>query len=101
MRPCKKRRVRFKPNATYFKPRGIPLSELELVRITSEEMEAIRLKNILQLDQTQAALKMRTSQSTYQRILATAYKKIADALVSGKAIEIISLEAEKKYSKDE
>ena len=63
---------------------------LEVVELTAEEMEAYRLRHIDDLDQIDAAKKMNTSQSTYQRILYSAYKKIADALVNGKAIKIVS-----------
>ena len=62
---------------------------LEMVELTTEEMEALRLKNIKGLDQDQAAKEMNTSQSTFQRILSSAYKKISDALINGKAIKII------------
>jgi len=72
----------------YFKPQGIPLRFLEEVELSLEEMEAIRLKNVQELEQTEAALKMKTSQSTFQRILTSAYKKITEALVEGKAIKI-------------
>jgi len=65
------------------------LNDLEVVSLSLEELEALRLKNIEDLDQETAAKKMKTSQSTYQRILSAAYKKISDALVNGKAIEII------------
>jgi len=65
------------------------MRHLEIVELTTEEMEAYRLRHINDLDQTEAAKKMTTSQSTYQRILYAAYKKIADALVNGKAIKII------------
>jgi predicted DNA-binding protein (UPF0251 family) len=82
--------VRFTPRATYFKPQGIPLRYLEIVELTAEEMEAYRLRHINDMDQGAAAKKMETSQSTYQRILYSAYKKIADALVNGKAIKIVS-----------
>lgn len=88
-RPRLCRRVGFNPNVTYFKPRGVPMRELEIVELTTEEMEAYRLRHINDLEQQEAADKMRTSQSTYQRILYSAYKKIADALVNGKAIKII------------
>ena len=88
-RPRLCRRIRFCPNTTYFKPQGIPLRHLEIVEITFEEMEAFRLRHINDLEQKQAAQKMQTSQSTYQRILYSAYKKIADALINGKAIKII------------
>jgi predicted DNA-binding protein (UPF0251 family) len=79
----------FDPSVTYFKPVGIPMSYLEIVEITAEELEAYRLRHIKDMDQKDAAKKMNTSQSTYQRILYSAYKKIADALINGKAIKII------------
>ena len=87
-RPRLRRRIMFKPDVTYFKPRGVPMRRLEIVELTSEEMEAMRLKNIKDLDQTECAEQMKTSQSTFQRILSSAYKKIAEALVEGKAIQI-------------
>ncbi len=59
-----------------------------MVSLTMEELEALRLKNVLELDQTEAAKQMGTSQSTFQRILSSANKKVADALINGKAIEI-------------
>lgn len=89
-RPRLCRRIRFEPNTNYFKPQGVPLRELEVVELTLEEMEAIRLRHINNLDQIQAAEEMNTSQSTYQRILYSAYEKITDALINGKAIKIIN-----------
>jgi uncharacterized protein len=88
MRPRKFRHIRFQPGVRFFKPQGIPMRELEIVELTDEELESLRLKNIEGLEQTEAAKKMKTSQSTYQRILASAYKKITEALVKGKAIKI-------------
>lgn len=79
----------FDPKITYFKPRGVPIRELEIVELTTEEIEAYRLRHMNNLEQREAANKMCTSQSTYQRILYSAYKKIADALINGKAIKII------------
>jgi len=87
-RPRLCRRIRFNPNVIYFKPRGVPLRLLEEVILTTEELEAIRLKNIEGLGQTESSSKMNTSQSTFQRILTSAYKKIAEALIEGKAIKI-------------
>ncbi len=63
---------------------------LEIVELTAEEIEAYRWRHINDLEQREAADKMDTSQSTYQRILYSAYKKIADALINGKAIKIIN-----------
>jgi len=62
---------------------------LEVVELTTEEVEALRLKNIKDLDQIECVKLMKTSQSTFQRILSSAYKKITEALIKGKAIKII------------
>lgn len=88
-RPKLCRRIKFKPEITYFKPRGVPMRELGVVHITHEEIESYRLRYLDNLDQNKAAEKMKTSQSTYQRILTSASEKIADALVNGKALEIV------------
>lgn len=76
------------PKATYFKPRGISLSLLKEVGLTIDELEAIRLTDLEGLEQIAAAGKMKISQSTLQRILTEAHKKIAEALVTGKAIKV-------------
>lgn len=74
---------------TYFKPQGVPIRHLKIIELTAEEAEALRLRNIKNLEQEEAAKKMNTSQSTYQRILSSAYKKITEALIEGKAIKIV------------
>jgi predicted DNA-binding protein (UPF0251 family) len=76
------------PEVTFFKPAGIPLRDLEQVRLTVEEAEAIRLKEIEGLEQEAGAEKMNVSRPTFQRILASARQKMADALLNGKAIRI-------------
>jgi predicted DNA-binding protein (UPF0251 family) len=81
--------VDFNPKITYFKPQGVPMRKLEVVELTMEEMEAFRLRHISKLKQEEAAEKMKTSQSTYQRILYSAYEKTIDSLANGKAIKII------------
>ena len=63
---------------------------LDIIELTLEEAEALRLKNIERLDQTACAQKMSTSQSTFQRILTSAYNKVSDAIINGKAIKIIN-----------
>ncbi len=88
-RPRLCRKIEFNPNITYFKPQGVPMRELEIVELTAEEIEAYRLRHINDMEQQEAADKMHTSQSTYQRILYSAYKNIADALINGKTIKII------------
>jgi len=88
VRPIKQRRISFDPNVTYFKPRAIPLMELEEVDLGSDELEALRLCDFEELSQTKAAKKMGISQSTLQRILTSARKKVSEALIEGKAIKI-------------
>lgn len=82
------RRVNYVPSITYFKPAGIPLRELEEVCLSIEELEAIRLKDIEDLEQEQCAQKMNISRPTFVRVLDSARKKVADALIKGKAIKI-------------
>ena len=92
VRPKLCRRVKFNPRIKYFKPKGVPVKDLEIIELTLEELEALRLKNIKDFEQLECAEKMDTSQSTYQRILSSTYKKISKALVEGKAIGIIDSE---------
>jgi predicted DNA-binding protein (UPF0251 family) len=58
--------------------------------LTIEETEALRLKNVEGLSQDEGAKRMNTSQSTFQRILSSAYNKISDAIINGKAIKIVN-----------
>jgi len=88
VRPFKRRFVRFNPDVVYFKPRAIPLSMLEEVDLSIDGLEALRLCDYKNLEQTEAAEKMRISQSTLQRILSSARQKVAEALIEGKAIKI-------------
>ncbi len=87
-RPRASRRINSLPECTYFKPRGIPLAALEEVQLTVDEVEAIRLADLEGLYQEEAAQRMKVSRATFGRILDAAHKKVADALVTGKALRI-------------
>jgi len=87
-RPPKCRLVETPPQVTYFKPRGVPLSELEEVRLTLEGFEALRLAEIEGLDQDQAAARMGVSRQTFGRVLSAARQALARAVVEGKALRI-------------
>jgi predicted DNA-binding protein (UPF0251 family) len=87
-RPKKDRCVRCKPNAIYFKPRGIPLIHLDEVGLSLDELEAIRLADHEGLYHEQAAEKMNISRPTFGRILGEARRKLAEVLVEGKALRI-------------
>jgi predicted DNA-binding protein (UPF0251 family) len=87
-RPRQCRRVAQMPHASYYKPRGVPLRVLECVELTVDELEAVRLADLEGMYQEEAAAKMNVSRQTFGRIVETAHKKIADALVHGKALSI-------------
>jgi len=87
-RPKKERCIRCQPNAFYFKPRGIPLIQLEEVGLSLDELEAIRLADYEGLYHEQAAEKMKISRPTFGRILGEARRKLAETLVEGKALRI-------------
>ena len=87
-RPFNYRRVCHLPQSSFFKPRGIPLSALRQVLLTVDEFEAVRLADFEGLYQEDAAQKMNVSRQTFGRIIDSAHKKIADALVNGKALLI-------------
>jgi predicted DNA-binding protein (UPF0251 family) len=76
------------PQVTYFKPAGVPLASIQEVRLSIEETEAIRLKDVEGLEQDACARKMKVSRSTFARILLLARQKISEALLGGKAIRI-------------
>lgn len=88
VRPRKNRTVSVSPDVSYFKPRGIPLWNLQEVRLTIDELEAIRLSDSLGLSQEAAGQRMEVSRATFGRIIQNARKLVADALVNGKAIRI-------------
>ncbi len=88
VRPKRMRRVWCEPKTNYFKPVGIPMKRLEEVNLTLDEFEAIRLADVENNTQIEAAKKINVSQPTFCRLIDTAYKKIADAIVNGKAIKV-------------
>lgn len=88
-RPKKFRKLGFNPDVYYFKPRGVPLRDLDEVVLERDEVEAIKLHDVDGLEQIEAAEKMKISQPTFGRILNRAYKKIARAIIKGEAIRII------------
>lgn len=95
-RPRIPRKVSFHPEATYFKPVGIPLGELEQEVLTHDEVEAIRLIDHDKIEQNEACKKMGISQATLSRLLSSARQKISQALVHGKAIKIYEGDIELK-----
>ena len=87
-RPTKFRNVEFFPESNYFIPLGKSKCNTEEITLKVEELEAIRLKDILELNQEECAGKMEISRQTFQNIIDSARKKVAIALTEGKAISI-------------
>lgn len=88
VRPRKCRRVGAVPGVTYFKPRGVPLSELNEVDLSVDGYEALRLADHQGLKHEDAAAKMQVSRQTFSRMVARARQIVADVLVSGCALRI-------------
>lgn len=88
VRPKKNRMVAFNPDVSYFKPRGIPMMELEEVILSVDEREAIRLADLEGLAHEAAGAAMGVSRATFGRIVQRARAIVADALIGGKAIRV-------------
>jgi predicted DNA-binding protein (UPF0251 family) len=88
-RPLCPRRIAHRPPATYFKPAGIPLCDLQEIELGADELEAVRLADDEDLYNTEAAERMGVSRQTFDRIVRRARRKIAAALVHGQALRIL------------
>ncbi len=87
-RPHCRRRIAGRPRTNVFKPQGIPMVDLDEVVLALDEFEAVRLADLNGHYQAEAAAEMHVSRATFSRIIESAHRKIADALVHGKAIRI-------------
>ena len=87
-RPLCPRRVDALPPSTYFKPRGVPVSELEETVVSVDELEALRLADLEGLYHEEAAARMNVSRATFGRIVESARRKVAEVLVRGRALKI-------------
>lgn len=87
-RPIKFRKVGYIPENLTFKPAGVEIDNLEMIILSIDELEAIRLIDYENLFFEEAAEKMGVSRQTIGNILKSAHKKISDALINGKALKI-------------
>ncbi|HNW44993.1 MAG TPA: DUF134 domain-containing protein [Elusimicrobiales bacterium] len=87
-RPFKCRKVFAEPRAYYFKPRAVPLCELEEITLQLDEFQALKYAELDGKDQSGSAKAMKVSRQTFGNILASARRKLADAVVNGKALKI-------------
>ncbi len=87
-RPFCCRKISGKPVAGVFKPAGIPARELDFLVLTLDEFEAMKLADLEGKYQEEAAQLMHISRPTFGRIIESAHRKVAEALVLGKALRI-------------
>jgi predicted DNA-binding protein (UPF0251 family) len=87
-RPLCPRRIDALPPRDYFKPRGVPVTQLEEIRLSVDELEALRLADLEGLYQEDAAARMNVSRATFGRIVESARRKVAEVLVGGHALRI-------------
>ena len=87
-RPKKHRRISNRPEVSFFKPQGVPLSCLNIVTLGYDELEAVKLADYENLSQQKGAESMNISRATFGRIVSDARRKIATALIRGNAIRI-------------
>ena len=87
-RPRKCRYLSHETEIKYFKPAGVGVRNLEIITLEKDEVEALKLKDLEGLNQEECAERMEISQPTFHRTLLNARKKLSDAIVNGKAIEL-------------
>ena len=85
-RPKKHRHCECRVQGHVFKLAGIPLYQLEQIRMDLDELEVLRLCDLEGLMQEEAGEKMGVSRGTVQRLLASARRKTVKALVEGAAL---------------
>jgi predicted DNA-binding protein (UPF0251 family)/predicted Fe-Mo cluster-binding NifX family protein len=87
-RPISERRLGAPIPPRVMKPAGIPARELEEIRLGFDEAEALKLADLEGLYQEAAARSMGVSRQTFGRIIESAHRKVADAILNGKALRI-------------
>jgi predicted DNA-binding protein (UPF0251 family) len=85
-RPKKQRNCEGRMCGKVFKPTCTPLRDLTRIHLQQDELEALRLCDLQGLFQEQAGKKMGVSRGTVQRLLASAHRKVAEALTEGAAL---------------
>ena len=100
-RPRRFRRISQEPQIRCFKPEREDSDDFDPIEILIDEFEAIRLRDYLDIQQKRSAEIMGVSQPTFHRILSSARKKIANALINGNTLIIIGKDSETKYECNE
>ncbi|MGD2152411.1 MAG: DUF134 domain-containing protein [Gemmatimonadales bacterium] len=99
-RPRKRRRCRRFEGDLVFKPRSIPMSELAVVRLGLDELEALRLCDLEGHEQESAGAEMGVSRGTVQRMLKSGRAKLVGALIGSCALVIEKGESDEALHSD-
>jgi predicted DNA-binding protein (UPF0251 family) len=86
-RPKIPRKTYCVPECSCFKPNKTSKKSEDIV-LMKDELEVINFCDKQGLKQNEAAKKMKVSQPTLARILSSAHKKLADAIISGGEIRL-------------
>ena len=87
-RPCKRRRICAEPSCDHFGPKGAGSRSRQVITMTVDEFECIRLIDLKGKTQEQCAAQMNVSRTTAQAIYGSARCKLAECLVNGKELKI-------------
>ncbi len=87
-RPCCRRMIGRMPGCRLFKPAGESVSKLDEVVLSLDELEALRLADHEGLYHESAAARMNVSRQTFGRIIESARRKVASALIEARALRI-------------
>lgn len=87
-RPRRKRCIAHKPVERFYKPKGVKMCDLEQVRLSYDQLEALRLADVEKMEQERAAKMMNISRPTFSRLVAEARFLVARALTNGWALKI-------------
>lgn len=87
-RPRKWRKVCCLPESDLFGPLNAPKLNSEIIIMTVEEYETIRLIDLEGMMQEECAERMNVARTTVQRIYNDARKKLAKSLVNGNILKI-------------
>jgi predicted DNA-binding protein (UPF0251 family) len=87
-RPKSNRIVHEPPLHTEFKPVGTKGQALQVIDLTLDEFEALRLADQKGMSHAEAADEMEISRSTFTRLIEAARKKLADFIIYGKLLSI-------------
>ena len=87
-RPCKRRRICCLPECSMFGPQKADMSEPQIITMTLDEFETIRLIDLEGMKQEECAEQMQIARTTAQAVYNSARSKLAECLIKGKELHI-------------